>query len=47
MDVLDPSALQVVDGWLLIAFLFVLREVASGVLKEVGNDLSRRVRRHR
>jgi hypothetical protein len=34
MDSLDPSALQVVGGFLLVAGLFVLREFASGALKK-------------
>ena len=39
MDSLDPSALQVVGGFLLLAGLFVLREVVSGAMKEAGKDL--------
>ena len=47
MDMLDPSTLQVVGGWLLIALLFVLREVASGALKEAGKELWERLRQRR
>ena len=39
MDSLDPSALQVVGGFLMLAGLFVLREIVCGALKEVGKDL--------
>ena len=39
MDVFDPPTLQIVGGWLLVAFLFVLREIASGALKEAGKEL--------
>jgi hypothetical protein len=39
MESLDPSALQVVGGFLMLAGLFVLREIVSGALKEVGKDL--------
>lgn len=35
----DLSNLQVVGGYLVLAGLFVLREVASGALKEVGKEL--------
>jgi hypothetical protein len=34
----DLSNLQVVGGYLLLAGLFVLREVASGALKEAGKE---------
>lgn len=30
MDGLDPSALQAVAGFVLLAALFVMREIASG-----------------
>jgi hypothetical protein len=36
MDSLDPSALQVVGGFLVLAGLFVVREFASAALKEAG-----------
>jgi hypothetical protein len=39
MDAFDPAALQVVGRWLMLALLFVLREVASGALKEAGKEL--------
>lgn len=39
MDSVDPSALQVVGGFLVLAVLFVLREIVSGALKEAGKDL--------
>ena len=39
MDSLDPSALQVFGGILLLAGLFVLRELVSGALKEAGKEL--------
>ena len=35
----DLSHLQVVGGFLLFAGLFVLKEVASGALKEAGREL--------
>jgi hypothetical protein len=35
----DLSHLQVVGGFLLLAGLFVLREIASGALKEAGKEL--------
>jgi hypothetical protein len=35
----DVSHFQVVGGGLLLAGLFVLREVASGALKEAGKEL--------
>jgi hypothetical protein len=35
----DLSNLQVVGGFLLLAGLFILREFASGALKEAGKDL--------
>ena len=48
----DLSNLQVVCGYLLLAGLFVLREVASGALKEAGKELwvwarGKRLGRHR
>jgi hypothetical protein len=39
MDTIEPSSLQVVGGFLMIVGLFVLRELASGALKEAGKDL--------
>jgi hypothetical protein len=39
MDNIEPSSLQVVGGFLMIVGLFVLRELASGALKEAGKDL--------
>jgi hypothetical protein len=36
MESLDPSALKVVGGFVTLAVLFVLREFASGALKEAG-----------
>src|SRR5687768_1868385 len=38
MDLLDPSALQVVGGVLMLVVLFVLREFASGALKKAGEE---------
>jgi hypothetical protein len=38
MDSLDPSALQVVGGILLLAVLFIIREFASGALKKAGEE---------
>ena len=35
----DLSHLQVVAGYLVLAGLFVLREITSGALKEAGKDL--------
>jgi hypothetical protein len=35
----DLSNLQVVGGYLVLAGLFVLREIASGALKEAGKEL--------
>jgi hypothetical protein len=35
----DLSNLQVVGGYLLLAGLFLLKEVASGALKEAGKEL--------
>jgi hypothetical protein len=35
----DLSNPQVVAGYLLLAGLFLLKEVASGVLKEAGKEL--------
>ena len=39
MDGLEPSAFQVVAGFVLLAALFVVRELASGALKEAGKEL--------
>ena len=39
MHVLELAALQVVGGFLMLAGLFVLREIASGALKEAGKKL--------
>ena len=39
MTYLDLSHLQVVGGFLLFAGLFILKEVASGALKEAGKEL--------
>jgi hypothetical protein len=47
MDSLDPSALQVVRGLLLLAMLFVLREFASGALKKAGEEFWVWARRRR
>jgi len=35
----DLSNLQVVGGYLALAGIFLLREIASGALKEAGKDL--------
>jgi hypothetical protein len=35
----DVSHLQVAGGYLVLAGLFVLREITSGALKEAGKDL--------
>ena len=35
----DVSNLQVASGYLVLAGLFVIREIASGVLKEAGKEL--------
>ncbi len=43
----DLSNLEVVCGSLLLAGLFVLREGASGALKEAGKELSMWARRKR
>lgn len=45
MDGLEPSALQVVAGFVLLAALFVVREIASGALKEAGKELYEAIRR--
>lgn len=45
MDGLEPSALQVVAGFVLLAALFVVREIASGALKKAGEDLWEVIRR--
>jgi hypothetical protein len=39
MDFLEPASLRVLGGFLLLAGLFVLRELVSGALKEAGRDL--------
>jgi hypothetical protein len=44
MIVIDGSALQVVGGLLLLAALFVLREFASGALRQAGEDFWARMR---
>lgn len=45
MIVIDGSALQIVGGLLLLAALFVLREFASGALRQAGEDFWERLRR--
>lgn len=47
MIVIDGSALQIVGGLLLLAALFVLREFASGALRQAGEDFWERMRRRR
>src|SRR5215207_3961308 len=47
MDSLDPSALQVVGGFLTLVVLFVLREFASGALKKAGEEFWVWARRRR
>jgi hypothetical protein len=47
MDGFDPSALQLVAGFLLLTLLFVVRELASGALKEAGKELWGWTRRRR
>ena len=47
MDSLDPSALQVVGGILMLVVLFVLREFASGALKKAGEEFWVWARRRR
>ena len=39
MDGFDPSAFPPVGGLLLLVLLFVVREIASGALKEAGKEL--------
>lgn len=39
MDAIEPSALQVIGGFLMLAGLFVLREIMSGAMKEAGKEL--------
>ncbi len=39
MDGFEPSALQGAAGFLLLAALFVVRELASGALKKAGEEL--------
>jgi hypothetical protein len=39
MDGLEPSAFQVVAGFVLLATLFVVCEIASGAMKEAGKEL--------
>ncbi len=41
MDPLEPSTLHVVGGFLVLAGLFVLPEIVSGVLKEARKELWR------
>jgi hypothetical protein len=43
----DSSSLQVVGGYLVLAGLFVLREITSGAMKEAGKDLWTWVREKR
>jgi hypothetical protein len=47
MDSLDPSALQVVGGFLTLVVLFVLREFAAGALKKAGEEFWVWARRRR
>src|SRR5215207_2216527 len=47
MDRLDPSTLQVVGGFLTLVVLFVLREFASGALKQAGEEFWVWARRRR
>ena len=50
MDSFEPSAFGPLGGIITLAVLFVLRELTSGVLKEVGKDVwgwARRSRRGR
>ncbi len=47
MDLPEPSSLQPVGGLLLLAGLFVLRELVSGAMREIGKDLWTRVKGHR
>ena len=35
----DVSHLQIIGGYLVLAGLFVVREIASGALKEAGKEL--------
>ena len=39
MDAPEPSAWQVVAGFVMLVVLFVAREVASGALNAAGRDL--------
>jgi hypothetical protein len=47
MDLPEPSSLQPVGGLLLLAGLFVLRELVSGAMREIGRDLWTRVKERR
>jgi hypothetical protein len=47
MDRLDPSALQLVAWFLLLTLLFVVRELASGALREAGKELWDLLKRRR
>src|SRR5829696_2995719 len=38
MESLDPSTLQVIGGFLVLAVVFVIREFASGALKKAGEE---------
>ena len=47
MDSFEPSAFGPLGGILTLVVLFVLRELTSGVLKEVGKDVWGWARRRR
>ena len=47
MDGLDPSAVQAVSGWVLLIVLVVVRELASGALKQAGEELWRAIKRRK
>src|SRR4051794_27221065 len=47
MDSFDPSALQVVGGFLTLAVVFVLREFASGAMTKAGEEFWVSARRRR
>ena len=39
MDSIAPSDLPIIGGFALLVALFVVREIASGALKEAGREL--------
>lgn len=47
MDAVEPPSLEPVGGIIMLVVVFLLREIVSGALKEIGKDVWGWVKRRR